>query len=326
MVYRLGQRVYRRAPAKSSYAARWSMVTVRVGVLAVYICALMGAGLALHNVRLANYATAISSSDIFTLTNEQRLQAGSPKLTENAQLMMAAAHKAADMFAENYWAHDSPSGETPWDFITNAGYAYTAAAENLAKNFDTSSQVIAAWMNSPEHRTNLLNARYQDVGIAVVNGTLLGEQTTLVVMEFGQPVKLPVLTAPIQTNSAKPVVPTASNSKPATPVSSVVHAAPVTVTPKAPVISRQYPVNPDPFASLAAAKATVRAVNWAQWSLLAVCGVIFTIQYTKLTFVWRYSRRTSWHIRLLQAYPRLQVNLVAFASVLMVGSAAGVMK
>ena len=131
------------------------------------------------------YATDINVQQLLADTNAQRQQAGLPPLTLNSTLSVAAANKAADMFAKDYWAHNSPAGATPWDFITGAGYQYSVAGENLAKNFSDSQGVVDAWMASPSHRENLLKSNYRDVGFAVVNGTLNGEETTLVVQMFG---------------------------------------------------------------------------------------------------------------------------------------------
>jgi hypothetical protein len=131
------------------------------------------------------YATDINVQQLLGDTNTQRAEAGLSPLTLNTTLSVAAANKAADMFAKNYWAHNSPTGTTPWDFITGAGYQYTVAGENLAKNFSDSQGVVDAWMASPSHRENLLKDGYRDVGFAVVNGTLNGEETTLVVQMFG---------------------------------------------------------------------------------------------------------------------------------------------
>ena len=89
------------------------------------------------------------------------------------------------MLSENYWAHNSPEGTTPWVFIKNAGYTYIYAGENLARGFDSSQEVVSAWMASPEHRANLLSGNYKDVGFAVVSGKLTGEDTVLVVEELG---------------------------------------------------------------------------------------------------------------------------------------------
>ena len=133
------------------------------------------------------YATNISADQVIAITNAKRQEAGLAPLAANEALAQAAAGKAADMFAKQYWAHVSPSGTQPWDFIRNAGYAYQAAGENLGRDFMGSGELVDAWMASPTHRANIVNARYQEIGVAVVNGTLEGVETTLVVQMFGRP-------------------------------------------------------------------------------------------------------------------------------------------
>lgn len=120
-------------------------------------------------------------------TNEQRLAASLPSLKMNDALTTAAFAKAKDMFANNYWAHVSPSGVTPWQWVADAGYNYNVAGENLAKNYPTASATMNAWMASPTHRANILNGKYQDVGFAVVDGMLDGRNATLVVAYYGTP-------------------------------------------------------------------------------------------------------------------------------------------
>ncbi len=139
----------------------------------------------IHNV--LGFATDITVEKLAQLTNEQRQKNNLPPLTINPTLSVAAQKKAENMFQENYWSHYSPDGKTPWDFILGAGYKYEYAGENLAKNFLFSNGVVDAWMNSTTHRDNLLKREYTEVGYAIVNGVLNGEQTTLVVQEFGKP-------------------------------------------------------------------------------------------------------------------------------------------
>jgi Cysteine-rich secretory protein family len=163
---------------------------LHIDSLLVYVLlfALFNLGIrAAHKVApdVLGYATDINVQQLLAGTNAKRQEAGLSPLTLNSTLSVAAANKAADMFAKNYWAHNSPSGASPWDFITGAGYHYTVAGENLAKNFSNSQGVVDAWMASPSHRANVLKSGYQDVGFAVVNGSLAGEDTTLVVQMFG---------------------------------------------------------------------------------------------------------------------------------------------
>lgn len=131
------------------------------------------------------YATDIYMEQLLATTNAKRAEHGLSSLSLNGKLSAAAAAKAQDMFGKNYWAHNSPTGTTPWDFIQGAGYHYSVAGENLAKNFTTSQAVVDAWMASPTHRDNIVKPGYKEVGFAIVNGTLNGEETTLVVQMFG---------------------------------------------------------------------------------------------------------------------------------------------
>lgn len=129
--------------------------------------------------------SSISQKKLIELTNKEREKLGFAPVTENEALDKAASAKAQNMFSENYWAHFAPSGKSPWDFILGSGYKFTFAGENLAKNFYDSEGVVSAWMASKTHRENLLNVKYQDIGIAVVEGVLNGQKTTLVVQMFG---------------------------------------------------------------------------------------------------------------------------------------------
>jgi uncharacterized protein YkwD len=114
------------------------------------------------------YATDMSVSSLLTDTNQVRSAHGSSQLHLNAQLDQAAQAKANDMAARNYWSHITPDGTTPWSFITASQYTYESAGENLAYGFTGASSVITGWMNSPEHRANLLGD-YKDVGFGIAN-------------------------------------------------------------------------------------------------------------------------------------------------------------
>jgi uncharacterized protein YkwD len=166
---------------------------IRVPSLGIYIAALLLFNMsfnvfAAHSSNVLGFASSISQSKLVQLTNQERSKAGLMMLTENTQLDKAAQLKGQNMFKENYWAHYAPSGYSPWHWFDEEGYAYSLAGENLARDFDTSQGVIAGWMNSPSHRANLMKPEYQEIGMAVVNGTLQGRETTLVVQLFGTPV------------------------------------------------------------------------------------------------------------------------------------------
>ncbi len=133
------------------------------------------------------YATDISATKLLEMTNQERTKAGLSPLRYNDLLSAAAHAKANDMFTKNYWSHYGPNNENPWQFILGSGYDYEFAGENLAKNFLFSNGVVNAWMASPTHRENIMRKEYTDVGFAVINGVLNGEETTLVVQMFGAP-------------------------------------------------------------------------------------------------------------------------------------------
>lgn len=136
---------------------------------------------------LGDATASITEQDLLRFTNIQRVANGLSPLTLNPELTNAAQMKAKDMFAKDYWAHVSPDGTTPWVWIRDSGYDYLYAGENLARGFNSSQDVVTAWMNSPEHRANMLSPNYTDIGFAIQQGTLTGTETTLVVQEFGSP-------------------------------------------------------------------------------------------------------------------------------------------
>ncbi|MDP2585443.1 MAG: CAP domain-containing protein [Candidatus Levybacteria bacterium] len=127
----------------------------------------------------------ISSDELLFLTNKERQNAGVGSLILNDKLSEAALKKAQDMFEYDYWAHNSPTGKSPWTFIKSSGYKYVYAGENLARGFSTADAAIKAWMASPDHRNNMLSGNYQDVGFAIAIGKINGEETVLIVEELG---------------------------------------------------------------------------------------------------------------------------------------------
>lgn len=129
----------------------------------------------------------VTTERLLDLTNKERARYHQSALQFDDKLADAATFKAEDMFKENYWAHTSPGGATPWQWFGKADYSYSYAGENLAKDFKTAESVMSAWMNSPEHRKNILSNNYTDIGFSVTNGELNGKATTLVVAMYGAP-------------------------------------------------------------------------------------------------------------------------------------------
>lgn len=146
---------------------------------------------------------SINETQLLEETNKQRVMHGVEPLRLNPVLSQAASQKSHYMFEKNFWAHFAPDGTTPWSFIKSSGYEYLYAGENLAKGFTNSNDVVNAWMNSPTHRENLLSSKYKDIGFAIQEGSLTGENTVVVVQMFGTPLNSaendnPVASVPFQ--------------------------------------------------------------------------------------------------------------------------------
>ena len=124
-------------------------------------------------------------------TNQSRSSNAVSQLNVDPLLVAAARDKANDMAANGYFAHTSPAGLTPWYWFGKVGYNFEYAGENLAVNFSDSQDVTNAWMNSPEHRANILDSNFTQIGIATATGTYKGQPAVYVVELFGTPVPLP---------------------------------------------------------------------------------------------------------------------------------------
>lgn len=139
------------------------------------------------HIAILGRVTTVDPTQLLAETNNARAQSGLPALAVNEELNQAAALKAQDMFTNDYWSHTSPQGVSPWKWLTDVGYGYSIAGENLAKNYPNAAATVNAWMESPTHRENVLNREYQEIGFAVSEGTIDGQDTTLVVAYYGSP-------------------------------------------------------------------------------------------------------------------------------------------
>jgi uncharacterized protein YkwD len=123
-------------------------------------------------------------SPLFTIVNQKRKEAGLKEFKYNPKLELSAKLKATHMIENDYWSHDAPNGTKPWYFFKQAGYHYSTAGENLAKDFSSDEDVVQAWMDSPAHRENILG-NYKEMGIYSIECGLQGKSTTLIVQHFG---------------------------------------------------------------------------------------------------------------------------------------------
>lgn len=109
------------------------------------------------------------------LVNQERARDGELPLRVNAELTRAAEGHSSEMVEDDYFAHVSPSGETPLQrieasrYIPNSQVGYTLG-ENIAwgtLSLATPKAIVAAWLASPEHLANILDAAYTETGMGV---------------------------------------------------------------------------------------------------------------------------------------------------------------
>lgn len=150
-------------------------------------------------IRKTTFGTLVASSVLIDFTNTTRRELGLSPLVKNERLQLSSDAKAREMAALEYFAHESPDGTSPWKFFRTAAYEYQYAGENLALNFPTSRQVHDGWLKSPKHRDNIVDTRFQEIGISVLSSSYQGKTVLFVVQHFGLP--KPELVQPLQFSS-----------------------------------------------------------------------------------------------------------------------------
>jgi hypothetical protein len=158
-------------------------------------------------------APIFAKEEIVSQTNAFREFLGLGDLKENPVLDQAASQKLQNMITDQYFAHTSPTGVSPWHWIEINNYGYIYAGENLAIGFLTAKDTVDAWENSPSHRTNLANSNFKEMGVAVAPAKIQNSEGFLVVQLFGtpKPTKPAVATIKPSVSSAPPkATPTSS--------------------------------------------------------------------------------------------------------------------
>ncbi len=117
-------------------------------------------------------ATALTPDEqtIVDMVNLERQSAGLKPLRVDLRLVGVAETKALDMQKNHYFAHTSPTYGSPWAMMQMAGLKIQWAGENLAGN-KSASAAMAAWMQSPGHRANILEPKFTHIGVGVANGS-----------------------------------------------------------------------------------------------------------------------------------------------------------
>jgi len=139
--------------------------------------------------------TALESS-VFQQINNVRSSHGLPPFKLSTKLAAAAAQHSNEMGADGYFAHESFDHSVFWKRVAHwyspAGKRYWTVGENLlwASPDVSPSHAVTMWMNSPEHRANLLNRTWREIGLSAVHldaapGVYGGQPVTILTADFG---------------------------------------------------------------------------------------------------------------------------------------------
>lgn len=175
-----------------------SGILVSIAIASILILVLpREAGASLASVRTCNGGSIEVNGNekrILQLHNELRKDRGLKALCVQSQLTKAARAHSQEMIDKDYLSHDSFNGESVRQRLerfgyTSRGYAYYLYGENIAggcRSFGVPASIFDWWMHSTDHRANILNPKYREVGIGVRTGTLdsCTEATTYTV-DFG---------------------------------------------------------------------------------------------------------------------------------------------
>ncbi len=110
---------------------------------------------------------AALEAEVLAIVNTERGKAGCPAVTADDRLTAAARGHSADMAARGYFSHTTPEGVQFATRITEAGYRWSTAGENIAKGQRTPAAVMTSWMNSAGHKANILNCAFKNLGVGV---------------------------------------------------------------------------------------------------------------------------------------------------------------
>jgi uncharacterized protein YkwD len=108
------------------------------------------------------------------LVNRDRAAAGLPPLRESQALDLIATSRAQDMAVNGYFAHYRPGSSTPavLELLRGYGVAFNWYGENIIWESGQPASSLASyfntwWMNSPEHKANILSSHYGHIGVGM---------------------------------------------------------------------------------------------------------------------------------------------------------------
>jgi uncharacterized protein YkwD len=111
--------------------------------------------------------------------------AAAPPLAATRILNEAAGRHARDMARRKFFDHRGSDGSQPKDRVLRAGYQPRLTGENIAYGPESAEEVVAGWLDSPGHCANIMDSRFQDIGVGLASGKKRGQ--IYWVQTFGAP-------------------------------------------------------------------------------------------------------------------------------------------
>ena len=102
------------------------------------------------------------------LVNDHRVSMGLSPLEWSGEVYVVAEAHSEDMRDRDFFAHDNPDGDSPFDRLDAAGVSYATAGENIALGYQTPEAVVQGWLDSSGHRANIERASFTHHGIGYV--------------------------------------------------------------------------------------------------------------------------------------------------------------
>lgn len=101
---------------------------------------------------------------VIELVNAARAKEGLSPLTKDTTLTNLSNIRSKE--TATLFSHQRPDG-TSWSMVLKQNnVSYTSAAENIAAGQNTPEAVVKEWMNSPSHRANIMNSKYNKIGVS----------------------------------------------------------------------------------------------------------------------------------------------------------------
>jgi uncharacterized protein YkwD len=126
----------------------------------------------------------------FLLHNQVRRNHDLPAFCVHPKLQKAARAHSKDMIERDYFSHDTMDrNEGACERVRRYGYDWRACGENIAYGSGSNGEpdsIMSDWMNSPDHRGNILNGKFREIGIGTYTGNYEGfDDVTMYTADFG---------------------------------------------------------------------------------------------------------------------------------------------